>query len=205
MLIGLARKSVLDGDAGLEEQKRNLLAAGVEKVFCEKTESLRARPQLEDAIEFAREGDTLVVADLSGLSQSVADFVTTQRRLAEKGVYLRVLSLGLDTRDGMGQPIMDLMNTVSQFERQIASERWREGIARAKREGKFKGRTPTARAKADEVKRLAASGLTKCKIAERVGISKRSVFRILSEKTERQQISPKTKHRGQALPASRLG
>jgi DNA invertase Pin-like site-specific DNA recombinase len=181
MLIGLARASLLNEITGLEEQKRDLLAAGVEKLFCEQTASVRARLQLEAAIEIACEGDTLIVTDLSGLGQSVADVVAVQQQLADKGVHLRILNLGLDTSNNTGQAIIDIMVTISQFEKQIILERWREGIARAKREGKFKGRTPSAFAKADEVKRLAASGLTKCKIAQQMGISKRSVFRILSD------------------------
>ncbi|MBD2749306.1 recombinase family protein [Microvirga sp. BT688] len=204
MLIGLARASLLNVIAGLEEQKRDLLSAGVEKLFCEQTTSVRARPQLEAAIEFAREGDTLTVTDLSGLGQSVADVVAVQRRLADKGVHLRVLNLGLDTRYDTGQVIMDTMLTISQFEKQIILERWREGIARAKTEGKFKGRTPTAFAKADEVKRLAATGLAKCKIAQQVGISKRSVFRILSDRAARQEINTRPGHKGQARSLSRF-
>jgi DNA invertase Pin-like site-specific DNA recombinase len=182
MLIGLARASILDGITGLEAQQHALVAAGAERMFCEHTSSVKARTQLDAAIEFAREGDTLIVTDLSRLAQSVTDFVAVQARLAEKDVHLRVLNLGLDTRQRTSQVIMDFMVTISHFEKQVISERWREGIARAKREGKFKGRIPTNPAKADEVKRLAASGLPKCKIAQQVGISKRTVFRILSGK-----------------------
>jgi DNA invertase Pin-like site-specific DNA recombinase len=153
MLIGLARASILDGITGLEAQQRALVAAGAERMFCEHTSSVKARPQLDAAIEFAREGDTLIVTDLSRLAQSVTEFVAVQARLAEKEVHLRVLNLGLDTRQRTSQVIM--------------------------------GRIPTNPAKADEVKRLAASGLPKCKIAQQVGISKRTVFRILSGKIAR--------------------
>jgi DNA invertase Pin-like site-specific DNA recombinase len=156
------------------------VAAGAEKIFCEHTSSVKARPQLDAAIEFAREGDTLIVTDLSRMVQSVTEFMVVQARLAEKKVHVHVLNLGLDTRQRTSQVIMDFMVTISHFEKQIVSERWREGIAKAKREGKFKGRPPTSPTKADEVKRLAASGLPKCKIAQQVGISRRTVFRILS-------------------------
>jgi DNA invertase Pin-like site-specific DNA recombinase len=59
-------------------------------------------------------------------------------------------------------------------------ERQREGIAKAKAEGKYKGRKPTARAKTDQIRVLAREGLTKALIAERLGISQRSVFRVLA-------------------------
>jgi DNA invertase Pin-like site-specific DNA recombinase len=68
----------------------------------------------------------------------------------------------------------------AEFERNLMLERQREGIARAKLEGKYRGRAPTARSKADQIRALAKDGLTKAKIAERLGVSERSVFRVLA-------------------------
>src|SRR4051794_21938376 len=84
MLIGLARTSTLEQEAGLEAQKKALAAAGVEKLFVEQTSSVGARPILEAAIDFAREGDELIVTDLSRLARSVHDFCRIQTRLAER-------------------------------------------------------------------------------------------------------------------------
>ena len=70
--------------------------------------------------------------------------------------------------------------SVAQFEREIMLERQREGIAKARRDGKYRGRQPTARAKAAEVAALAAAGLSKRNIACRLEISMASVFRILA-------------------------
>jgi DNA invertase Pin-like site-specific DNA recombinase len=69
---------------------------------------------------------------------------------------------------------------VAEFEREMMLERQREGIAKAKAEGKYKGRKPTARAKADDVKALAGQGLSMGEIAKRLDIGKGSVHRILS-------------------------
>lgn len=180
MLIGLARTSTLEQEAGLEAQKRILLAAGVEKLFIEQTSSVAPRPSLEAAIGWSREGDVLAVTDLSRLARSVADFCRLQGRLADKGVALRVLNLGMDTSTPTGKLMLNVLASVAQFEREMMLERQREGVAKAKAEKKYKGRAPTARAKADQVRRMAAKGKKKVAIARELGISQRSVFRILS-------------------------
>lgn len=184
MLIGLARTSTLEQEAGLEAQKRMLSAAGVEKLFVEQTSSVGPRPALEAAIEFAREGDTLCVTDLSRLARGVHDFCRTQARLAEKRADLRVLNLGLDTATPTGKLMLNVLASVAQFEREIMLERQREGIARAKAEKRYKGRAPTAQAKAEEVRTMAAAGVKKAVIAAELGISARSVFRILRHAAE---------------------
>ncbi|GJD94777.1 recombinase family protein [Methylobacterium iners] len=74
-----------------------LLAAGVEKLFVEKTSAVGPRPGLENAIEWSREGDTLAVTDLSRISRSVPNFCRIQAQLAQRGVELRVLNIGMDT------------------------------------------------------------------------------------------------------------
>lgn len=179
MLLGLARTSTLDQEAGLEAQKRTLQAAGVEKLFVEQTSSVGPRPALEAATEWAREGDVLIVTELSRLARSVPDFCKIQSRLSDKGVTLRVLSLGMDTGTSTGKLILNVLASVAQFEREMMLERQREGVAKAKAEKKYKGRAPTARGKSDQVRALADQGLTKAAIASQLGISQRSVFRIL--------------------------
>lgn len=186
MLIGVARTSTFEQEAGLEAQKRVLLAAGVEKLFVEKTSAIGPRPGLENAIEWSREGDTLAVTDLSRISRSVPDFCRIQARLAQKGVELRVLNIGMDTATPTGKLMLNLLASISQFERKMMLERQREGVAKAKAEKKYKGHAPTARAKAAQVQELAASGMKKAQIAQELGIGVRSVFRIL--KTEPAQL-----------------
>lgn len=181
MLIGLARTSTLEQEAGLEAQKRMLGAAGVEKLFVEQTSSVGPRPALEAAIEFSREGDTLCVTDLSRLARSMHDFCRIQSLLEKKRVELRILNLGLDTTSPTAKLSLGIMSAVAQFEREIMLERQREGIARAKAGKRYKGRAPTARAKADEVRTMAAAGVKKAVIAAELGISARSVFRILKD------------------------
>jgi DNA invertase Pin-like site-specific DNA recombinase len=75
--------------------------------------------------------------------------------------------------------MLNVFGAIGQFEREIMLERQREGIAKAKSEGRYKGRAPTARAKADDVRRLATEGLTREAIATQLGIGVASVYRAL--------------------------
>jgi DNA invertase Pin-like site-specific DNA recombinase len=85
----------------------------------------------------------------------------------------------LDTSTASGRLMLNVLGSVAQFEREVMLEPQREGIAKAKGEGKYKGRAPTARAKADGIRRLAAAGATRESIATQLGVSVRSVYRVL--------------------------
>ncbi|MEK4034114.1 recombinase family protein [Methylocystis sp. IM3] len=181
MLIGYARTSTVEQVAGLEAQERDLRVAGADKLFAEQTSSVGARPQLEAAIDFAREGDTIVVTRLDRLARSVRHLLEIVERLNAKKVSLRILGMGIDTSTPTGRLMLQVVGAIGQFEREIMLERQREGIAKAKGEGRYKGRAPTARAKAADIRRLAAEGLTKQDIADQLGIGVASVYRVLSQ------------------------
>ena len=87
----------------------------------------------------------------------------------------------VDTGTPTGKLMLTMLGAVAEFERTLMLERQREGIAKAKAEGRYKGRKPTARAKADEVRRLHGQGLRPTEIAERLGIGRASVHRVLKE------------------------
>lgn len=180
MIIGYARTSTTDQKAGLEAQERDLKVAGAERVYQEQTSATGPRKALTEAIDYARDGDTLVVTKLDRLARSVADLIEITKQLEAKGASLRVLNLNLDTETPTGKLMLNLLGSIAQFERELMLERQREGIAKAKSEGKYKGRKPTARAKADEVVRLAEQGISREQIAKRLGIGVASVYRALS-------------------------
>jgi len=183
MIIGYARTSTLDQKAGLEAQQRDLATAGCEKVFTEQVSSvdLPKREKLEEAIEFARDGDILVVTKLDRLARSVAHLVKITERLEAKGVALRILDGAIDTSTANGRLHLNMLSSIAQFEREIMLERQREGIAKAKARGRYKGRKATAKAKADEVLKLEREGMPPLKIAKTLNIGKSSVYRIISE------------------------
>lgn len=181
MLIGYARTSTVDQEAGFEAQLRDLEAAGCEKVFSEKVSSVQQRKQLEASLDYLREGDTLVVTKLDRLARSTRHLGEIVDTLRAKKTHLKILGLGIDTSTATGELVMNLLGAVAQFERQMMLERQREGIAKAQAEGKYKGRQPTARAKTPDVLRLAQDGLKPTEIAKTLGIGRASVYRILAD------------------------
>ena len=180
MLVGYARTSTTEQIAGIEAQERDLKASGAERIFREQTSAIGARKELEAAIDFAREGDVLVITKLDRLARSVADLCALVARLEKKGVALRILGMGIDTGTPSGKLMLNIFGAIGQFEREVMLERQREGVAKAKAEGKYKGRAPTARAKADEIRRLVGEGFTREAVADQLGIGVASVYRVLA-------------------------
>ena len=136
------------------------------------------------ALDYTREGDVLVVTKPDRLARSTADLLAIVARLEAKGVALRILSMGgnaggLDTRDPTNRFMLTMLGAVAEFERNLMKERQREGIARAKADGKFKGRKPTAMAKAADIRQLRAEGMMPTAIAAKLGIGRTSVYRVL--------------------------
>ena len=170
MIVGYARTSTVEQIAGFEAQERELRAAGVERVFAEQISSVATRAQLEAALDFIRAGDVFVVTKIDRLARSVADLCPIVKRIESKGATLRILAINLDTATPTGKLMLNVLASVAQFEREVMLERQREGIAKAKGEGRYKGRAPTARAKSADIHRLAAEGLTREAIATQLKI-----------------------------------
>ena len=180
MRVGYARTSTTEQVAGLDAQIRDLTAAGVEKLFQEQLSSVDAeRPQLEAALEFVREGDVLVVTKIDRLARSVANLVDIERRLHAMGASLQVIDPGLDTGSPIGRLVFNMVAAIAQFEREIMLERQREGIAKAKAEGKYKGRKSLAGETAQEALTLLKGGMGASDVAKQLSISRRSVYNIL--------------------------
>jgi DNA invertase Pin-like site-specific DNA recombinase len=182
MLIGYARTSTREQIAGFEAQLAELKAAGCKKVFQEQVSavSVGKREELESALDYVREGDTLVVTKIDRLARSLPHLLQIIERLEKKGVALRILSMQIDTSTPNGKLMLSIMGAIAEFERALMLERQLDGIAAAKQAGKYKGRQPTAKQKADQVLELAAQKLTRREIAEQTGIGIASVYRILS-------------------------
>jgi DNA invertase Pin-like site-specific DNA recombinase len=129
----------------------------------------------------------LVACKPDRLARSTTDLLRILDDLETRGVGLIMLSMGgqrIDTRSPTGKLMVTMLAAVAEFERGLLLERQREGVAKAKADGKYKGRKPTARAKAPEVIRLDAEGLQRTEIAERLGIGVASVYRVLADAKE---------------------
>jgi DNA invertase Pin-like site-specific DNA recombinase len=182
MQIGYARTSTLDQVAGFEAQRRDLEAVGCQKIFAEQISSVAKREQLKAALDYLREGDVLVVTKLDRLARSVRDLMEIVDTIEGKGAGLRILGMNLDTTTPTGRLMLQVLGAVAEFERSMMLERQREGIAKAKAEGKYKGRPKTAMAKAGQVEAMLGAGLSPTAIARKLGIGRSSVYRAMRER-----------------------
>ncbi|RYG79468.1 MAG: recombinase family protein, partial [Alphaproteobacteria bacterium] len=140
MIVGYARVS--SAGQSLDIQEAVLAEAGCEKTFSEKQSgtSVAGRVALAAALEFVREGDTFVVTRLDRLARSVADLHQLIERLNSKGVGFRVAQqAGIDTTSSTGKLTLAVLAAVAEFETEIRRERQRDGIAKAKAAGVYKG------------------------------------------------------------------
>lgn len=179
ILVGYGRVS--SSGQSLDIQLEALKAAGCEKVFAEKVlgRSTRDREQLALCLDFVRDGDTLICTRLDRLARSVADLHRIIERLTEKGVAFRCLNQsGVDTDSSTGRLMLAILGAVACFENDIRLERQREGIAKAKLAGKYRGRPPSI--DPQRVKELRSQGLGPAAIARELGIARASVYRALA-------------------------
>ena len=122
MLVGYARTSTVEQEAGLEAQLRELSALGCDRIFTEQLSSVAKKERLEEAIQFVREGDIFIVTRLDRLARSAFDLLTIVQRLEAKWVGIKVLDMGLDTASSTGRLILNVVAAIGQFEREVMVE-----------------------------------------------------------------------------------
>jgi DNA invertase Pin-like site-specific DNA recombinase len=179
LLIGYGRVS--SSGQSLDIQHNALREAGCEKVFSEKMSgrSTTDREQLQHAIDFVREGDTLVVTRLDRLARSVGDLhQIIEKLIAKKVAFKCIHQSAVDTDTSTGRLMLAMLAAVAAFENDIRSERQREGVERAKLAGKYRGRP--ASIDPERVKTLKADGMGATEIAKTMNIGKASVYRALA-------------------------
>lgn len=184
MIVGYARTSTAEQIAGLDGQIRDLTAAGAERVWREQISSVAKRDKLVEVLAFVRQGDVLIVTKPDRLARSTAELLTIEANLSRRGVALLVLSMGgapLDTRNPTAKLMLTILAGVAAFERDIMLERQREGIAKAKAEGKYRGRAPTVRRQAEAIRAMHEAGDKPEHIAARLGVARSSVYRVLAQ------------------------
>lgn len=176
---GYARVSTIDQDLSLQEEV--LKQAGCELVRSEKVsgKSRAGRDELESLLEFLREGDVLMVTRIDRLARSVGDLQDIVRTLRDKNVDLKASEQPIDTTTAAGKCFLDMLGVFAEFETSLRRERQMEGIAKAKAEGKYTGRKPSI--DRDEVAKLKAEGRGATEIAQKLGIGRASVYRVMGE------------------------
>ena len=168
------------------------LPAGVGVIDDEAASRPRQCPWLIERDALACLGQVVAEASrlepIVGLQEhEISFFDGAPDRLEAKKVALRVLAMSgaqtLDTSTAIGKLMLSVIGAVGQFEREMMLERQKDGIAKAQREGRYKGRVPTARRQAAEIVRLRDAGVKPAEIAVRLGIGRASVYRVLGGQT----------------------
>jgi DNA invertase Pin-like site-specific DNA recombinase len=142
MLIGYARVSTLDQNLHLQIDA--LKQAGCEKIFEDKISGSKAdRPGLKDALDYARQGDCLLVWRLDRLGRSLKDLIEIVNRLEERGVGFRSLQEAINTTTTSGKLVFQIFGALAEFERNLIRERTQAGLAAARARGR-RGGSPRA-------------------------------------------------------------
>lgn len=179
MIYGYARVSTSEQDLTVQEEA--LKAAGCEVVRSEKISgtSRDGRSELQNLMDFAREGDAIVVTRIDRLARSVRDLQNLVFEMNERGVSLRATEQSVDTSTSAGKCFLDMLSVFAEFETNLRRERQMEGIAKAKKRGVYKGRKQTI--DVEKVRELKESGMGATAIATQLGIDRTSVYRVLKD------------------------
>ena len=179
--IGYARVSTTYQNTSVQEEQ--LRDAGCDKVFTEQQSgtSTAHREQLTAALEYAREGDTLVVTRLDRLARSQADLHQLLNDLSKRGIGFECTEQPeVNTTGPMGKLLLGVLGAVAEFETGLRRERQMEGIAKAKAAGKYKGGQPIKAEKVAKLKELIDDGASISAAAREVGMSRVTAYKYLA-------------------------
>lgn len=181
--IGYARVSTNDQDTSL--QLDALKKADCEIIRQEKVSGTTTvgRAELASILDFIRAGDTLVVTRIDRLARSIADLQQIVLQLAARGAKLQATEQPIDTSTAAGKAFLDMLGVFAEFETNLRRERQLEGIAKAKTQGKYKGRKREI--DVAEVQALKTQGIGPTDIAKRLKIGRASVYRALADPSAR--------------------
>ena len=183
--LGYARGST--GHQSLDQQIDALTAAGVDatRVYSDKlsgTSTREQRPGLASLMDYAREGDAIVVVGIDRLGRNAAEVMTTIRELGERGIVLRSLREGIDTSNATGRMVAGVLASLAELELELGRERRAAARDARKARGQSVGRPKALdKSKAALAQRMHASGESASTIAATLGVSRATVYRVLSE------------------------
>lgn len=183
MNIAYVRVSTIEQNEA--RQLEGLQKYNINKWFTEKVSAKDTnRPQLKAMLEFAREGDIIYIHDFSRLARSTKDLLDIVEQLQAKGIHLVSNKENIDTSTPTGKLMLTMIGAINEFERQNLLERQKEGIAIAKREGKFKGRKEVQIKDFEKYyKRYMNREINKVQLAKELKITRPTLDRLI-EKTE---------------------
>ncbi len=176
---GYKRVSTVDQNTG-----RQLEGIPIDKTFEDKAGGKNTvRPQLQAALDFCREGNTLVVHSMDRLARNLTDLRLLVKNLTDKGVAVQFVkeSLTFTGEDSpMANLLLSMLGAVAEFERALILERQREGIALAKAAGKYKGRRPILSADTImKIRQRVTAGEKKAALAREFCVSRETIYSYL--------------------------
>jgi DNA invertase Pin-like site-specific DNA recombinase len=177
--LGYIRVSSFD-----QNHDRQLEGVNADKIFTDKCSGKDTnRPALADLLEYAREGDTVVVHSLDRLGRNLTDLRRIVDGLNQRGVTVQFIKEGLTfvgDDSPMSKLLFNIMGAFAEFERSLIRERQREGIALAKKQGKYRGRKPSLTPEqAKALRKRATAGESKAALARDLGISRETLYQYL--------------------------
>lgn len=187
--IGYARVSSIGQN--LDSQIDALQKAGCGKIFSDKiTGSHMERPGWDQLLEYVRPGDTLVVSELSRMTRSLMDLLTTAKIFEQRQINLVSLRENIDTTTATGRCFLSMMGAIHQMERELRAERAAAGRSSAKARGKTGGRPKTDPEKLENARILYEnSDKTAAEVCEIAGIGRRKFFSYIAEKRNKSDKS----------------
>jgi len=185
--IGYCRISTRRQGESLENQEETLLTHGCERIYKDIASGAKAtRPGLEQAKEYARQGDTIVVTRLDRLGRSTIDTLKTVKELDERGIRIEALDTQLDTSTPAGRLVLSVIASLAEWERDLLIERTNEGLAHARAQGRIGGRPAklTANQRQAALNSLEA-GMSQRQVAETFGVSRSTIARLSKDNGSR--------------------
>ena len=169
-------------------QREAMASHGIDRYFIDHASGKNMdRPQLQEMLKYIREGDTVYVSEFARLGRSTADLLQLVQQIQDSGAHLISLKESFDTSTPAGKLQMTMLAAIAEFERAMILERQREGIAIAKREGKYKGRKQISVPNiADYYDSYMRREKNKTEIAKELGISRNTLDRLFEEYTKKE-------------------
>lgn len=179
--IAYVRVSTLEQNEA--RQREALKGLNIDKWFVEKASGKDIkRPKLQEMLEYIREDDTVYVEEFSRLGRSTADLLAIVKQIEDSGAKFKSLKENFDTSTPAGRLQMTMMAAIAEFERAMILERQREGIAIAKKEGKYKGRKAVCIPNiGDYYQKYMNRQETKTSISTQLGISRTTLDKLFKE------------------------
>ena len=187
MKIAYVRVSTVEQNEA--RQVEALKKHNIDKWFIEKISAKDTnRPELQNMLEFAREGDVIYIHDFSRIARSTKDLLDIVETLQSKGVYLVSNKENIDTSTPTGKLMLTMIGAINEFERQNLLERQREGIAIAKQQGKYKGKKAIQIDNfAEYYNRYKNRELNKVQLAKELNITRPTLDKLIKEYESNQQ------------------